>query len=70
MNIDCIKEEIQKKIRKNVTCKVNIGRNKFENFEGKIEAIYPFLFTIVNGNETKCLSYSDVITKTLELKLK
>lgn len=70
MNINIIREEIKKNIGKEVVCRLNIGRNKYENFEGIVNATYPFLFTITHKNETKSFSYSDLLTKTLELQFK
>lgn len=70
MNIKIIKNEIEKNVGKKVIGKINMGRNKFENFEGIINASYPFLFTIESENEIKSFSYSDVLTKTIELKVK
>lgn len=70
MNINNIKKEMEKNLGKKVKCKLNVGRNKYEKFEGVIDATYPFLFTIVHKNETKSFSYSDLLTKTLELQLK
>lgn len=70
MNINIIKKEIESNVGKKVIGKLNIGRNKYENFEGIINASYPFLFTIELDNEIKSFSYSDLLTKTLELKYK
>lgn len=70
MNINLIKEEIENNIGKRVSAKINMGRNKIENFEGVISASYPFLFTIELDSEIKSFSYSDLLTKTLELHYK
>ncbi len=70
MNINLIKEEIEKSVGKKVSAKINMGRNKIESFDGVISASYPFLFTIALDNEVKSFSYSDLLTKTLELQYK
>lgn len=70
MNIKLIKEEIENNIGKEVSARINLGRNKVESFDGVINASYPFLFTILLDNEIKSFSYSDVLTKTLELQYK
>lgn len=68
MNIKSIKQKIEENKGKEVEVKLNIGRNKYEYFTGKIKEIYPFLFTIEKDNEIKSFSYSDVLTKTLVMK--
>lgn len=70
MNIKNIREEITKNKGKNVTGRINVGRNKYEIFEGIISETYPALFTISNGNETKAFCYSDILTQTLLLNYK
>lgn len=40
------KEKINSYFNKVVNVKVNMGRNKFVKFSGKITSIYPALFTI------------------------
>jgi len=68
MTINKIKELVEKNKGKNVEVKLNIGRNKYEYFNGVIKETYPFLFTIEKENELKSFSYSDVLTKTLIMK--
>ena len=45
---------------------VNRGRNKIERFEGKIETVYPKIFTVrkVDGS-LDTFSYSDVVAKNV-----
>ena len=68
MNIEDIKEEIKNLVGKRIKAKVNIGRNKFEIYEGIVEKTYPFLFTLKICEEIKCFSYADVLTKNIILK--
>ena len=68
MTINKIKELVEKNKGKNVEVKLNIGRNKYEYFNGVIKETYPFLFTIKKENELKSFSYSDVLKKTLIMK--
>lgn len=70
MNIKTIREEITKNKGKIVTGKINVGRNKYELFEGVITETYPVLFTITSGKETKSFCYSDILTETLLLRYK
>ena len=67
MNIDKIKKQIYELQNKKLKIKVNIGRNKYEYYEGNIEKIYPNLFTIKTNKGIKSFTYSDVITKLVIL---
>lgn len=69
MNIIDIKEKVKDNIGKKVKLKVNVGRNKFEEIEGVINEIYPFLFTIKTNAEVKSFTYADILTKTLTIKV-
>ena len=45
-----------------IKIKVNRGRNKIEHFGGKIEAVYPKIFTVRKSDgELDTFSYSDVV---------
>ena len=45
----------------------NGARNQIEEFEGKINGVYNYVFTIKTINdETKSFSYSDVLIGNLE----
>ena len=68
MNISEAYQCIVSLIGKRVSVKVNVGRNKFEKFEGVVERVYPSLFTIYSNNLVKSYSYSDVVTKTIVIK--
>ena len=67
MNIDKIKKQINELKNNKLKIKVNIGRNKYEYYEGNIENIYPNLFTIKTNKGLKSFTYSDVITKLVIL---
>lgn len=69
MNIKQVKNDIRKIIGKKIVAKVNIGRNKYEIFEGIVEDAYPFLFTLRLKNEIKTFSYADILTKDIIIKL-
>ncbi len=46
--------------------RVNRGRNKIERFEGKIEAIYPSVFTVrLSDGGLSSFSYADVMAKNV-----
>ncbi len=69
MNIEKIKAKIDDLTGKKVVAKVNIGRNKFEVYEGIILQTYPSLFTIKVSEEIKSFSYADILTKNVVIKL-
>lgn len=54
---------------RNILIKVNKGRNKFIQFDGVIENVYPSIFTIKASidDEDKIMSYSynDILTKVV-----
>ena len=46
--------------------RVTRGRNKIERFEGKIEAIYPSVFTVrLSDGGLSSFSYADVMAKNV-----
>ena len=69
MNTDKVKLYIKSLLGKKVLIKVNVGRNKYEHYEGIISNVYPYLFTVETTNLVKSFSYSDVLTKDVQLKL-
>ncbi len=69
MNILKIKTDIKRIVGKKVVAKVNVGRNKYEVYEGIIEKAYPFLFILKLNNEVKSFSYADILTKDIIIKL-
>lgn len=68
MNIDLIKEEIKNKIGSNIKISIFGMRNKNYTYFGKINGIYPYIFTVLINGETKSFSYSDIITKEIVIK--
>ena len=69
MNIKKIKNQIVNLKNKKLKIKVNIGRNKYEYYEGKIKDIYQNLFTIESNKGLKSYTYSDVITKAIIISI-
>ncbi len=65
MNLDNIKKKIYELKDEKLKIKVNLGRNKYEYLEGKIEKIHPNLFTIQTNKGLKSFTYSDVVTKVI-----
>ncbi|MEG1613507.1 MAG: Veg family protein [Clostridia bacterium] len=66
--MDSTKERIQRLQGRNVRLIVNRGRNRFIGYEGIIEDLYPYIFTVrVTSEELplQTFSYSDVMTKNI-----
>lgn len=72
-SIAAIKREIEKNVGKNIKLRANIGRRKMYESTGTIEQAYPSIFLVRLDNESKgtiTFSYSDILTKTVQLALK
>lgn len=69
MNTNKVKSQIEGLVGKEVHIKVNVGRNKYEHYDGIIINTYPYLFTVKVENLVKSFSYVDVITKDVQLKI-
>ncbi|MBQ6285296.1 MAG: Veg family protein [Bacilli bacterium] len=67
MNIDKIKNKIINIKDEKLKIKVNIGRNKYEYYEGTIDKIYQNIFTVSTNKGIKSFSYSDIATKAVIL---
>ena len=68
MNTNNIKEEISKNINRNVEIKVYGMRGKTSEYKGRIHAVYPNLFTIININQEKSFTYRDIISGDIKIK--
>ncbi len=67
MNINKIKEQVKSLKDYKLKIKVDIGRNKYEYYEGKIDKLHQNIFTINTNKGLKSFSYSDVATNIVEL---
>lgn len=67
--IENAKKRVSLLAGRNILIKVNKGRNKFIQFDGVIENVYPSIFTIKASidDEDKIMSYSynDILTKVV-----
>ena len=62
MNIYLTKKILKDNIGKNVSIKYNLGRNKYEHFDGTIDNLYSNVFTsIYNKKRLHSFSYNDYI---------
>lgn len=66
--IDKVKNNIVNKKGRNIKFRFNGARNQIDEFEGIINGIYNYVFTIKTmTQETKSFSYSDVLIGNLEI---
>ena len=68
LNLDKEKTRIKNLLNKQVRLKVNIGRNKFEYYNGVIEGMYDSVFTVSVNGIIKSFSYADLLTKNVLIK--
>lgn len=70
-DIDTIKTDIQEKIGQKIIVRGTLGRNKYYEKEAVIENTYPNLFIVkYKENERNVTySYTDVLTKTVEVQV-
>lgn len=69
MNIDKVREEIKLKTGEVLHFKFNGSRNQIMEFDGEIIETYSAIFVVklVDDNNIKSFSYSDLITASLEI---
>ncbi|MCI5701785.1 MAG: hypothetical protein MR266_03380 [Erysipelotrichaceae bacterium] len=66
--ISKIKDNLESKKGKNLHFKFNGARNQIEEFNGSIEDMYNFIFTIkTDDNKIKSFTYSDILIENLEI---
>ena len=72
--ISQIRKELESCVGKRIQLKANKGRKKTFVKEGIIENAYPSIFTVsfqneYNSSRTASFSYTDVLTRTIEVKV-
>ena len=68
MNIEFIKNDLNKKIGKKVLVTVYGMRSRVDYYEGTLYKMYPNIFTILYNGEEKSFTYRDLITKDITIK--
>lgn len=68
MNLDIIKEEVKKNLKKEVLISVYGMRNKNYKVHGFISNVYPSIFTVNEGGVEKSFTYSDIATGEISIK--
>jgi len=67
MMIEDIRNNMKKNIGKRVKIVTKCCRNKSDVFVGVINGVYPNIFTISDGSETKSFSFSELLIKDITL---
>ena len=62
-----IKKALLPLVGKKVKIKYNLGRNKYEEFNGKIIKIYNSVFIVKDDNMLKSFSFADIVTKIIKI---
>ncbi len=68
MNLNIIKEQINKNLNKKVRVSVYGLRNRIDRYEGLLYKVYPNIFTVLINGEEKSFTYRDVITGEVKIK--
>lgn len=68
MNINIVREEIEKKLNRKVLVSVYGMRNKVSRVEGILYKTYPNIFTVLVNDEEKSFSYRDLIIGDVKIK--
>lgn len=67
-NLDTAKRYVLLSSKQRLKIVVHKGRNRYESFEGRVECMYPNVFTVSSeGAGLKTFSYSDVVTRHVKL---
>ncbi|MEG1535687.1 MAG: Veg family protein [Clostridia bacterium] len=71
-NMDDIKSKVGLLIGREISFRINRGRNKIENFDGKIENAYSSIFTIreSESEQLQSFSYSDILSHNIKFQVK
>lgn len=72
VNMPETKERVKSYFNKNVDVELNLGRNKYVSYKGKITEIYPALFTVTPFGDFKgktSYSYAEVMCGIVKIKI-
>ncbi len=72
-SIDSVKNAIDGVKGEDVSVKVNLGRNKFVSYDGRLTCVYPFLFTVEPYGDFKgktSFSYAELLCGNVKIKPK
>lgn len=72
-DVNSVKSAIRSVKGEDVSVKVNLGRNKYVSYEGKLTSVYPFLFTVEPYGDFKgktSFSYAELMCGNVKIKPK
>lgn len=70
MNLSIIKEDLNRKLGRQIIVTEHGMRNRKSIYEGTLYKLYPNIFSIMTRNGEKSFSYSDIATKSIVIKYK
>ena len=65
--IQKIKEDLKGKKNKYIKIKVDVGRNKYEEYEGYVDELYENIWAFKTSSDIKSFSYKDILIKSVIL---
>lgn len=65
--IQKIKEDLKSKKNKYIKIKVDVGRNKYEEYKGYVDELYENIWTFKTSSDIKSFSYKDILIKSVIL---
>ena len=68
MNIDLVRNKINKNLNKRVVVTVYGLRNKVSKYEGVLYKTYPNIFSIIENGVEKSFSYNDYIIGDIKIR--
>lgn len=70
MTIEKIRNDIHNNMGNVAVITHNEGRNKIQEYEGKVIEVYRNIFVIMDNNSKRSFSYYDVLTDTTRVSFK
>ena len=68
--IESVRMNIEELKGKEATIRYNLGRNKYEKYDGVIKEAYNYIFLVESSGLIKSFSYVDVLTKNVKIVAK
>ena len=70
MTIEKIREDIHNNMGNVVVITHNEGRNKMQEYEGRVIEVYRNIFVIMDKDSKRSFSYHDILTDTTKVSFK
>ena len=70
MTIEKIRKNIHNNMGNVAVITYNEGRNKIQEYEGRVIEVYQNIFVIMDNNNKRSFSYYDVLTDTTRVSFK